>query len=309
MGNKRPGDVLVFTKHTVIAPDLTREVRDAAVAEYIKSDIKGDLAGHDFHGNRYTGGIGGGAPSPALVKTALTRYSEGGYALINDKLRGTQQGGAHEGPDWEHASQYIKAIDSTMKPTEAPVTVYRAITGSAVVATIGDMSILTPNGIDESKLTAALPRIVGTQFKDNGFISTSYDETFAGSRLNYEGSGHVLLAIDVPVGTPAVDMNMALGDGRVSSGDHSMLSLEHELLLGRGQTFRVDSVSESTAAGQYFDDTQHTMVNTSYPVHVLHLSLVPSSGKAAPAFSPGSESASDRFVWDAGDFEVIRRPA
>ncbi len=51
MGNKRPGEVLIFTKHAVLDAEGKVIVRDA--------EVKGDVAGHDFHGNRYTGGIGG----------------------------------------------------------------------------------------------------------------------------------------------------------------------------------------------------------------------------------------------------------
>lgn len=107
----------VVEAHDVLSALLIKSPNDAlltetlGLADAILAEVKGDASGHAFHGNRYTGGIGGGdttaggslvnGHSPALVaklseltQTILPLPRERAYILTKDGgIAATIQGG------------------------------------------------------------------------------------------------------------------------------------------------------------------------------------------------------------------------
>jgi hypothetical protein len=71
---KQPGDVLIQTKHTTIDFDGTARIREA--------EVKGDVAGHEFHGNRFTGGLGRGGD---LIGGSLRDHHDPALVAAMDK--------------------------------------------------------------------------------------------------------------------------------------------------------------------------------------------------------------------------------
>lgn len=230
---------------------------------WVAGDFKGDVSGHEFHGNRYTGGIGGEKPPSlwlpeGLDRQALTRYTLGGYGAINGTLRGTETYRDDENDDWINAVQYIEALDGLMTPTTDDQTVFRGITDRGVAVLLGLPITEADSTSFDQTVSDRIAELVGGTIEDKGFISTSHSDKIATGRLGYDGSGHVEFEIHIPAGTKALEVNARLGGHAYAN--------EEELILEHGTKFNIDSVSEKRV-------DRPLMGREGYVTHVLHLSV------------------------------------
>ncbi len=227
-------------------------------------------------------GHGGTVLDETAKMKAIGYYQGRGYGPINGSLRRGEVNLAHPGrggffPD---ISASVLAIDAAMKPLSEGRTVFRSIGKTGVEALFPGASIedVAGNNLLE---TSKLP--IGTIISDKGFVSTSTD---ANDVVEAREVTSVLAEISVPAGTLAVDI--ATGNAEYD--------VEKECLLARGQSFRVDSISERPAP-------------VDWPGHItyaVHLTVVASTS----AFAPGKAARiadPKRFVWEADDF-VITKP-
>jgi hypothetical protein len=272
--------------------DLGGDVAKAQVKKYSPDQPRvpaGGPGGGEF------GDGGGGAATSADSLHAMQRYQAGGYQAINDHLRGiatTDRNATSMASDVENAAKYATAIESLQTPLESPMKLYRGLDENAASVLTG----LTPSGSDASSLSdaevgASLGRMVGAEFTDQGLVSTSTDQSVAGTRTAYGGSGHVVLAIDVPAGTRAIEVNTVTR----SIG----YAAEKEILLQPGLTFRIDSIEALTVTSPFG--------TKSFSGQLVHASVVGGIHKREDVQRPVSaRKASDRFVWTASDIKITK---
>ncbi len=137
---------------------------------------------------------------------AYTNGFEKQYKQINQALRTGQEQKSFN-------SKTIDGLDSIFAnaKTTKPITVYRGV----------------PQDVAKQLST-------GTIYKDNAFLSTTSDASFAES---WAGDESVLMEIDLPIGSPAVSLE-----------EYSQIPNEHEILLNRGLSYKV--TGESMKNGQ-----------------------------------------------------------
>ena len=162
------------------------------------------------------------AKPTAIQRKALLGYEESDYATINDILR------KDYAPDWDPAmTKSIGHLNTLCEANPLPETVQ-------VVRMLPNTSFTYIKDLKGAQ------KIVGQTFTDKGFMSTSLDQSFAGSaRGGGMGTYPIEMHLTVPAGTPSYYVN-ALGK--------SDLPEENELLLASGQTFKVNSAT--TANGR-----------------------------------------------------------
>lgn len=160
-------------------------------------------------------------PTHHKERMALDSYMGSGHVRVNRVLRKQTYEHGSYGLTPAQVQDQIALLDHVMKilPLPKETTVLRG----------------TSSKQKYSKLLKA-----GTEFKDDGFVSTSTDsftaDGFSGSDTWDDGKRHVvIMKIIVPKGSKAA---------YVSSFGSS--SYEHELILGRGTTYRVVSSSKKT---------------------------------------------------------------
>lgn len=208
--------------------------------------MKGDVPGHEFHGNQWSGGTGtergdidaaGGGIVPngesprevyqsyheALMKTApqpdadqeyaLDNYADGDYEDLNAGLRG-------EGVIRPGNSSTVKGLDSYLD---------NASLGENVIAYRGGE--LSQDDVDA--LQEMLDAGRSASFTDAGYMSTSLDWGMAKSFFHShsegaeEGNRAVFFKIHAPKGARAAPINVAESEG------------EYEILFARGSEFSV----------------------------------------------------------------------
>lgn len=89
----------------------------------------------------------------------------------------------------------------------------------------------------------ALQKLRGFTYKELGFVSTSLNMDVASGFGPHEG---ILFQIHAPLGTPALYLSAAhtVNEDKTDMREFASLSLEHEVLLKRGLTFRVLNIFE-----------------------------------------------------------------
>lgn len=147
------------------------------------------------------------------TRNALDMYRSGNFDNINDGLRGKSSLDAEYKPT---IATIDKAIASA-PPLEHEATVYRAM-GVSVF------------GGDPTKF-------VGKTFSDKAYVSTSSVQDLPNDWAKRMGSKRAILNIQLPKGTRAASMDIAIGQEHKFGGAN-----QHEIILPRGSNFRVDSV-------------------------------------------------------------------
>lgn len=175
-----------------------------------KALVAGDVAGHEFHGNQWTGGQGSEHESLSYRSIdALKDYKGFGYGVINEALRDPEAASKFSDAAVSTAKQEIQAMDEAFRccaqHLEQDTWVYRNIRPDV-----------------EQELERA------GRFRDNGFVSTSTDRNNA-----WPGK---LTAILLPAGTAVMPMDQF--------GGSDVTRNENELLLNRGSEF--DRTGEGT---------------------------------------------------------------
>lgn len=128
-------------------------------------------------------------------KMMVQYYTGGGFVSINSTLRSGGELGFGD-------KRITDTLDSLMQKTDAPVQVYRGVTG---------------------EMAKKLKK--GANFSDGGYTSTSTDISVSGGDFSKSGA---LMEITIPKGSPAVSV-------RKNAIKHD----EHEIILGRGGTYTV----------------------------------------------------------------------
>lgn len=217
----------------------------------VRKLAKGDVEGHEFHGNQWTGGEGGQQESrsfrhfslddleqdkiegwkedheqqqdwitPATAtpeeKNGLDAYKDGMYYSINTGLR--TSGMVPE----EFNAQYIAGIDSAMAKSSVSedMTVYRGVREST---------------FEQNNLLGLKP---GDTFTDKGFMSTTLNQYTAQGAARDKGA---VFEINVPAETHGI----YLDDFNNGNNNH-----EREILLDRGQQMRINSVDHNGNGGR-----------------------------------------------------------
>lgn len=172
----------------------------------------------------HTGGsVGGGSGPLPEQKAALLRYQSAGYQGINPMLRGTRFAGQNDPKRKAELETDIKHIDGAMKPLGQSFVAHRGVQMDAF-------------GVDN---VDALSKLSGKTFTDKGYMSTAI-----GEKVNPAfKSKQVHMKINIPAGTKAFHMPDIAPDARMKA--------EKELVLGRGQKFRVDSVKYNSRSGKW----------------------------------------------------------
>lgn len=147
-------------------------------------------------------------------RSAVSRYTGRGYGLVNEGLRGKPP--AHP-KQRQLFQETVRELDSAMKKskTPEPVVVHRDV-GDAYLKALGA----------DFDNPAQMQALVGKQFKESGYLSTSVGAKSSNMR------GSVDLSISVPAGYPALNVMQMSG----------FAADERELLLGRGAKYVVKSV-------------------------------------------------------------------
>jgi len=175
---------------------------------------------------------------------ALKEYTGFGYGMINGVLRNPEEYAGITNPlKIEESTAQGNALHEAMRPMPDDATLYRGIDAR--------MFGLTPSSeIDPATGEAGKPdwqSIVGATVKDNGFVSTSHDES-VGRSWDFHGA---IAVIHAPAGTPALSTDKSAAN---------MDLKEHEVLLDRGTTFKVTAVDPvGTEHNGYFN--QHPLVH------------------------------------------------
>lgn len=245
--------------------------------------LKGEEAGHEFHGNQWSG-VGATAKirtfdSPQKIKNwgekhysrwekgldedekaAIGDYTSSDYRDLNRALRSGGDLNAHQ---QSIADQMDNALERAVVPER--VMAYRSAgTGSAFPGDPEDW--------------------VGRTFQDSGFVSTSLDEKVA---ENWSGS--YKMEIDVPKGSSGAYVE-----------NISWLQGESELLLPRGSQFKITGVRTES------------VVDSDKPDNVIFSARVITSrsnkGYARGISVLSSKASKDRddyFSWGEGEVEWL----
>lgn len=152
---------------------------------------------------------------------ALDRYTLGGHKNTNAYLRNTRK------KLDLRARAVIEGLDMAMEKAAVPadVTVYRGVNST---------DILKGNPGDFDSLEEYLDSMVGAQFRDPGFVSTSVDPGVADAF-----SSDTVMEIRVPKGTKGFYMEPITN-----------VPGEEELLLDRGYEFKITGI-EDNGEGNY----------------------------------------------------------
>jgi hypothetical protein len=269
--------------------------RTKALAEFgiTKPDQKGDVGGHAFHGNRYTGGIGGSsqaardAAEEAMLDAALERQSAnklavhpkpykvkvGGVTSIvtpqsaNPAVRAlhTYQGSGSDAMNLRLREGFQASVadgrnqDAQIKAIDSlmrPLTEAKVLYRAIGLGGLEEMlgsRVVSPK-FNGQMLHDALNELKGSIINDKGFTSTTSDKEVGGGKAYH---GEVLVQLDVPAGTKAIDIvGRDLGD--------TDYNFEKEVLLAHGGSYRIDGVS----------DQPDPSFGSEYPVYVLHMTAV-----------------------------------
>lgn len=152
--------------------------------------------------------------------TALSEYVDGSHGINAYARQGTDQFG-HKLEPWkrDRLKKITQQMDAAFEGAATPgnVTVYRGV---------GD--------VERVFGTSNLDTLVGTEFQDNGYFSTT---TSKEATDYFRGSSGVAIEVTVPKGAPAIWMEN-LGSAVKQSG-------EHELLIARGSRYRITGVKRS----------------------------------------------------------------
>lgn len=166
---------------------------------------KGDVVGHEFHGNQWTGGGGLSAHSDYIKslsdeqRYAMRRYTGGDFFGMNAYLRS----GKRVSPNIVERTHVLTDVIQNAPPLEEQTMLYRMTSG------------------DPSKYGME----PGVVFTDKGFTSTSL-------KTNYgAGPNGTQLVIEAPAGTHGLSVGAA--------GGHAS---ESEYILPPGSNFLVTSV-------------------------------------------------------------------
>jgi ADP-ribosyltransferase exoenzyme len=186
---------------------------------------------------------------------ALWYYSDDGSTETNRFLRGLGSGGGALGPTLQNALAHD--IDAAMRPIPQDIRVKRMVG----IEAFGSVGVRTPEDLKAA---------IGRDYSDPGVISTSI--------LGGKWSGGILMEIDAPAGTRARyigpdspggpdpgsgPMNGAQNPLSPTSGAISNNAAEFELMLERGTTFQIQSVTEPSNSGEPW--TVHVRVTRQGP--------------------------------------------
>ncbi len=166
--------------------------------------------------------IGVGTNKTAMTPKQAVNYYAGGasgwqmYRDVNDAMRDKSNSKFDK-----NVGGQIQKVISTCAPLDKPITVYR----SATLQAFG------------GKVPAK-----GDTFEDKGFVSTTMSKQFGSNFYDAQvkewgADQTVLMEIELPKGTRALPLSYFIGERGGTS--------EHELLLGAGHSFEVESVSKS----------------------------------------------------------------
>lgn len=193
---------------------------------------------------------------------ALKEYTHTEYVFVNRALRGQ----SHNDKNAPTSKKIIDGMDSLIAKGTLPTNIelYRGIgSGNQAEKVFGK-----PINSD----------LVGTTFTDRGFVSTSLKKDTALSLIDAESGPKTLVEIEAPKGMHAAANSLDF-------------EFEKEIILPRGTTFRVKSVStedmESTV-GTHYGKVRKIVVE---PVDIA---------KSSPLKLVGN----GKFVWEAGDIEI-----
>jgi hypothetical protein len=145
-------------------------------------------------------------------------------SFVNTSLRGS-------GVLSKEQQSHVDALDSAIKQSpvlDAGTVLYRAI--SRNFATESYKSSLASNGLNP-----------GSTFTDKGFVSTTTDRNVANDPGYVHQNDRLVLHITVPDGIHALAPKDAVSGEKAVE----LASWEHELLLPRNQTFRIDKTKGS----------------------------------------------------------------
>jgi len=202
---------------------------------------KGDLPGHPFRGNQWTGGRGfdeanavdsmkdfsqrdridreinkGNPPTKSSDVTQIKKYTAHDfnktpvYERINRVLR---SGGELKASDGKIVDSLDRVIDQN--PSQIDAIVYRAMARRQGQPPLPDMK-------------------VGDQYVDGGYTSTSSGWVTGADFQAYGAVDHRMLQIRIPKGHPALAIDKKLKDG----------PSEHEVILPRQTRFKVSEIKE-----------------------------------------------------------------
>ena len=129
---------------------------------------------------------------------------------LNQKLRNRESLFAND-------LSIIGTMDAKMQPTKSPMILDREVNDGYLKAL----------GLDTSNISC----LVGQRFRDDGYVSTTYQPNQAKhSTYSFYGGDPIFLLVNVPEGTPAM----------LTDND------EFEITLGRGLTYEIVSASVDT---------------------------------------------------------------
>lgn len=148
---------------------------------------------------------------------ALATYTGVGYERINGHLRGKDTQLAAGDDD------NIRAIDQSMVPALGRMRVYRGV----------HASVFTHDKDPHSGRDFDWSSLVGTEFRDDGFASTSLESEKPRAWAGRRDRG-ALMEIEVPYASPVAPIYGVTGG--IARGT------EREVILGRGQTYRITGV-------------------------------------------------------------------
>lgn len=218
--------------------------------------MKGDLSGHPFRGNQWSGGGGdnrtidrldsenlreslnksaekvaetSGDPSVAAAIESYTRGKDAAGEPIHRKLNTALRSGS--APDAE-CGKVRDALDKlTSEEFEEPVTVYRG------------------TGDHGREMLAAAERLMreGGEARDDGFGSASADPMVARGFAGWDESRETRIVVQIEARRGAYV-------GKVSAYDEG----EHEVLLPRGSRFRVKGIDHNVQIGGV--KVKHTVI-------------------------------------------------
>lgn len=241
---------------------------------YLQSAVqKGDLPGHDFHGNQWTDGYAGGKyavcneTSESAIKSwvedrvTFTCYGPDNWQHDNERMTEAQHSAvSHYAGDGYEAINYGLRWTDNIRTDRTAVVIQKAIDASVINENIRVFRGFDGNVFAEQHLQP------GDTFRDPAFSSTSVSQA-VGERTN----GGILAKIDVPAGSHAVGITFMD---------------EAEVLLGANASF--------TFHGYDSDGAAHLTYLGTDPMHTGVIQ------KSASAPKPRTS----RFIWNAGDFIV-----
>ena len=184
-----------------------------------------------------SGGVVGGEGVP---NEATEYYVSGEGMWINNYLRGRGDFGELS----ESEREYLKDLDRATNGTLADGTLYRIVDASAV---FGDMTATEYENLvsrlvygDNSRLVqASTDKFLnqsGKTVTEKGFMSTTKDAAVAEEWGGFSGSDKPVVLEIKTKGTKGVDLSRY--DKNVSADQ-----AQREVLLGRGQSYKIDNIT------------------------------------------------------------------